>query len=64
MTRWQNWNRESIGARGKKECMDSGQGSVGSWFGGTVVVTARVSGCLIKEASQLGMPSRQLIVPF
>lgn len=40
------------------------QGPVGSWLGGIVVMTARASGCLIKEASQLGMPSRQLIVPF
>lgn len=32
-----------------------GQGTVGSWFDGGVVVTARAGGCLIKEASQLGL---------
>lgn len=40
-----------------------GQGPVGPDLM-EVVVTARAGGCRIKEAIQLGMSSRQLIVPF
>lgn len=69
ITRWQNWSRQSIQARGDRSVRTCGQGPFGSLFDGGVVVTARTGGCLIKEVSkvdaeQLGMSRRQLIVPF